>query len=275
MNEPIKNALNEKGYKEFYREVSYKYPEANLILKSMYGRYRIKKTLELLSPYARQNKLLLDAGCGGGIISTSYAMMGGWIVGVDIGSGFIEKSKSKSKKLGLNNKAKFLVGDITNLSFLRDNTFDVVLCSEVLEHLLKPYKALREFKRVLKTGGILILTTPNPLKMSKDIRRTLRCAVSILLKRVVIDKLDIIETSPVVESYGVPSTRYKHTEFAPFELERMLPEFKIIKSVTIVYPFVSKITKNESIRSKFYQYIETIPILNMFGMYSLLVAKKI
>jgi len=242
----------------------------------MQGRYRIRKILELLTPYARRNELLLDAGCISGIVSIPYAMMGGQVVGVDIGRGFIEKAKSESKKIGLNNKAKFLVGNITDLSFLKDNIFDVVLCSEVLEHLLKPYKALKEFKRVLKNGGILILTTPNPLKLSKDIRRTLRCTISILLKRVIIDKIDIIESSSIHKSYGVSPTRYKHTEFAPFELKRMLPpEFKIIKSVTIIYPFVSKITKNESIKSKFYQCIEKIPILNMLGTYSFLVAKKV
>lgn len=242
----------------------------------MQGRYRIRKILELLTPYARRNELLLDAGCGGGTVSIPYAMAGGRVIGIDIGPGFVEKAEKESEKLGLKNKTKFLVGDIINLSFLRGNTFDVVLCSEVLEHLLKPHKALKESKRVLKNGGILILTTPNPLKLSRDIRRTLRCTVSILLKRIVIDKIDIIRTSSVVENYGVHPTRYKHTEFAPFELKRMLPpEFKIIKSVTIIYPFVSKITKNESIKSKFYQDIEKIPILNMLGMYSLLVATKV
>ncbi len=47
----------------------------------------------------------------------------------------------------------------------RDDTFDCVLCTEVLEHLPNPVQALTEFRRVLKTGGRIFLTTPffNPL----------------------------------------------------------------------------------------------------------------
>jgi len=52
-----------------------------------------------------------------------------------------------------------IVGDITNIQE-KDESFDIVLCSEVLEHLPNPVKALEEFKRLLKKGGILIVTAP-------------------------------------------------------------------------------------------------------------------
>lgn len=51
-----------------------------------------------------------------------------------------------------------VVGDAHNLPF-EDNTFDVVLCTEVLEHLHTPEKAAAEMIRVLKPGGKLVLTT--------------------------------------------------------------------------------------------------------------------
>lgn len=51
-----------------------------------------------------------------------------------------------------------IVGDIHDLPF-KDEEFDVVLCVEVLEHVLDPRKAIAEMKRVLKKGGTLILTT--------------------------------------------------------------------------------------------------------------------
>jgi SAM-dependent methyltransferase len=52
-----------------------------------------------------------------------------------------------------------IVSDITKIP-VRDGSFDAVLCSEVLEHVVDPVAALAELKRVLKPGGTLILTAP-------------------------------------------------------------------------------------------------------------------
>jgi 2-polyprenyl-3-methyl-5-hydroxy-6-metoxy-1,4-benzoquinol methylase len=53
------------------------------------------------------------------------------------------------------------IGDITN-STLNDKVFDLVLCSEVLEHISNASGALQEIARILKPGGVLILSTPQP-----------------------------------------------------------------------------------------------------------------
>lgn len=52
-----------------------------------------------------------------------------------------------------------IVSDILSIP-LPDETFDAVLCTEVLEHLPDPVLALKEFSRLLKRGGVLILTAP-------------------------------------------------------------------------------------------------------------------
>jgi ubiquinone/menaquinone biosynthesis C-methylase UbiE len=52
-----------------------------------------------------------------------------------------------------------LVSDITEIP-VADQSFDVVLCTEVLEHIPDPLAAIREFSRVLKPGGVLVLTAP-------------------------------------------------------------------------------------------------------------------
>lgn len=52
-----------------------------------------------------------------------------------------------------------VVADAHNLSVFKNGEFDCVLCTEVLEHLHTPEKAVREMYRVLKPGGRLILTT--------------------------------------------------------------------------------------------------------------------
>lgn len=52
-----------------------------------------------------------------------------------------------------------IVGDAHDLRQIADASFDVVLCTEVLEHLHTPAKAIAEFHRVLRPGGLLLLTT--------------------------------------------------------------------------------------------------------------------
>jgi predicted SAM-dependent methyltransferase len=57
------------------------------------------------------------------------------------------------------NVAVDVIGDAHNLSLFPQESFDVVLCTEVLEHLHTPAQAIAEFHRVLKPGGTLLLTT--------------------------------------------------------------------------------------------------------------------
>lgn len=52
-----------------------------------------------------------------------------------------------------------LISDITTIP-APDASFDAILCSEVLEHIPEPTKALDEFARLMKRGGLLILTAP-------------------------------------------------------------------------------------------------------------------
>lgn len=58
------------------------------------------------------------------------------------------------------NIKNFKKGDAQDMPF-RSNTFDTVVAGEVIEHLENPEKFLKEARRVLKRGGILIMTTPN------------------------------------------------------------------------------------------------------------------
>jgi len=51
------------------------------------------------------------------------------------------------------------VGDITSIP-VPDGSFDYVICTEVLEHVPRPDLAITEFARVLKAGGVVILTAP-------------------------------------------------------------------------------------------------------------------
>jgi ubiquinone/menaquinone biosynthesis C-methylase UbiE len=58
------------------------------------------------------------------------------------------------------NKKHHYTGDITNLFEIEDESFDYVLCTEVLEHTPEPIKAIGELTRICKKGGNIILTAP-------------------------------------------------------------------------------------------------------------------
>ena len=97
---------------------------------------------------------ILDVGCGTGIAAEKLRVYGE-VYGLDISPKSIDEAKRYSRC------DKCYVGIAEELPF-SNNLFDVVVCTEVIEHLLDPIKALSEFNRVLLEGGILIISTPNP-----------------------------------------------------------------------------------------------------------------
>ncbi len=80
---------------------------------------------------------------------------------LDIGSGGSSYGRFFPNRLTIDidpQRKPDVIGDAHNLPF-KDGEFSLVLCTEVLEHTLEPQKVINEIKRVLKTGGRVILTT--------------------------------------------------------------------------------------------------------------------
>lgn len=101
---------------------------------------------------------ILDAGCGDGfyLYLLSELFPSASLIGLDC-----NRLALKSARGNLRGKEiKLLLGDIIKIP-LKDNQFDVVLASEVLEHLNDDYLAVKELVRVLKPGGQLLITVPH------------------------------------------------------------------------------------------------------------------
>jgi len=93
---------------------------------------------------------LLDAGCGEGFVADALlkAMPGARITGFDV----LEESVKLAQLR--NPRATFSLGDIYNIAH-EDNSFDVVYCFAVLEHLQEPDRALREMARVARRAVVM------------------------------------------------------------------------------------------------------------------------
>jgi methionine biosynthesis protein MetW len=113
---------------------------------------RLNKTLRLIA--AQQPKAVLDIGCGDGFFSQSiHEMTGARVSGVDISIEAAELAREKgvdARQCDLN----------TGICF-EASSFDLVVCTEVIEHVFDPDFLLDEIWRILSPGGCLVLSTPN------------------------------------------------------------------------------------------------------------------
>lgn len=101
----------------------------------------------------------LDAGCGDGRYLAALARSGRWpdrAVAVDISSRILETAGAAAAP----HDVELVRANLEALP-LEDASVDLVLCTQVVEHLLDPRAGLGELARVLRPGGILVLTTDN------------------------------------------------------------------------------------------------------------------
>jgi len=100
---------------------------------------------------------ILDVGCGTGEhLTAPLAARGYRVVGVDVHAASIEAARSRRVIPGLS----FELGDVADVRGT-GRQFDVVICSEVLEHVDDPREFLTAVRPLVRSSGALILTTPN------------------------------------------------------------------------------------------------------------------
>ena len=114
---------------------------------------RVIQQLEL-----KKGDKVLDLGCGNGYYPylLSRISLNLKITGIDSHLNAIEDAK---RDVGEEN-AELIIGNAEKLPF-PDNSFDKIVMSEIIKHVKDDVKVLKETRRVLKPGGILVLTTPN------------------------------------------------------------------------------------------------------------------
>lgn len=100
-----------------------------------------------------KNKRILDFGSGQGVTSNHFAISN------DVTA--IEPSQEMLLNAWKDYDYTQIVGDISSLSKFEDNSFDMIICHNVLEYIENKEQVINEFSRVLKVGGILSIVKHN------------------------------------------------------------------------------------------------------------------
>lgn len=128
-----------------------------------YERGSFQRRLGFVTPcfdrWIRAGQAWLDAGCGSGVLSRELAGRGADVVAVDASPAML--AGARSNMAPNSPPIRYDLIETVERTGLGDASFDGVLCSSVLEYVDDPVAAVREFHRLLRPGGTLILTVPN------------------------------------------------------------------------------------------------------------------
>jgi 2-polyprenyl-3-methyl-5-hydroxy-6-metoxy-1,4-benzoquinol methylase len=108
-----------------------------------------------LETHANTSMYILDAGCGDGVqLQALTELPGKGVWGIDYNLLRTRRARQNAPA------ANIVCGDLLRLPF-RQGTFDVVVCSQVIEHIPEDTGLLESLASALRAGGLLILGTPN------------------------------------------------------------------------------------------------------------------
>ena len=121
---------------------------------SYYGGFGVKKRIQMMSDRVRlHGKTILDAGCGDGQYMEEIGKYTDSLCGVEIESERAAVARAMTAR-------EVISCDLSEMPFV-DEFFDIIFCNEVLEHTDDDVTVLKEFRRVLKEDGCLVMYVPN------------------------------------------------------------------------------------------------------------------
>jgi 2-polyprenyl-3-methyl-5-hydroxy-6-metoxy-1,4-benzoquinol methylase len=175
------------------------------------------QTIDFRYFYLKPGSRVLDAGCGTGRhLCEALRPHGVDVVGIDLNREDLFRTKEALSFLKKEKNGSWMVAmaDITKLPF-KDEAFDIIICSEVLEHIPENISAINELMRVLKRGKDLVVSVPSFLPekicwaISESYHREPGGHIRIYKKKELINLL---------ENAGAKcwKIRYKHALHAPY-----------------------------------------------------------
>ena len=166
-----REALKSVDWQTFRRHYDERVPtiEEEFDIWGAYHQHRHEMRYDLVADAVRaalpRGGRMLDVGCGSALVADRVVDLDGLYVGTDLGGHQVSYGASKHMRRETGElRCGFARSTAEQLPFA-DATFDVVVMSEVIEHLLQPELAVWEIARVLKPGGTFVMTTNNASEM--------------------------------------------------------------------------------------------------------------
>ena len=106
-----------------------------------------------------KGKLVLDVGCGGGILSESMAARGARVTGIDLAEKALKVAQLHLLESGL--EVEYRLIEVESLAREMPHRFDVITCMELLEHVPEPAATVRACGELVSPGGHLFFATIN------------------------------------------------------------------------------------------------------------------
>lgn len=147
---------------EKYHSEGTLFESANPLLRYI-EKTRAKTIVKLAN--VSQTDSVIDVGCGEGYM-LSLLPKAKKIVGLDISRVALNRAK---KYLQDRKEIELVLGDAKSLRF-EDNSFDIAICSETLEHVPNPRALIKELHRILKQNGNLVVSIPDESRIKQIMR---------------------------------------------------------------------------------------------------------
>lgn len=258
MNKSQKHSWRE--LKEVYDERAMEVTTALRIERRNVSR-KYAASFEQIDIHLKNGGMILDAGCGTGPYSIYLSNKPNLsIIATDISPILVKDVRKTIARKGSNSAVHFVVSNLEFLPF-KNETYDGLVCAQVIEHLLDDTGGSFELYRVLKPKGTLIISTDN--------------------KKNYISKLMVFPVDILKNIFMVRRTiwKYPHKDYTPSEFQQMLSKtgFHISNIMTFRYTLPSPLWQVRYLSAfidKVEKFAIKLPLLRNWGDIILAVCHK-
>jgi len=199
--------------------------------------YRLHSDIfEMIKPYLKDKLHVLDFGCGQGAFSQRLIDLGMVVDACDINTRQVKANVNRKIELDLNR-------EIPPEKF--PDKYDLILAFEIIEHLQNPWKYLEDCLKLLKIGGIIMLTTPNISNFVSRLRFFMRGSLLAYekadLKHGHITPLSFIQIENLCNHFGLEILKKGHAGPIPLIHIYELSRFTLVRNtiLPLLFPFMS------------------------------------